>query len=42
MAETLHGVIGRKFALAYLLEQGADGFGVHGEQSALSIQPSAI
>jgi len=32
MAQALHGIIGGKFALAHLLEQFADGFGVHGKR----------
>ena len=29
VTQAIHGIIGRKLALPYLLEQLADGFGVH-------------
>ena len=44
MAKTVNRFVGRKFAAAHLLEEFADGFGVHGstQQSALGIQPGAV
>ena len=37
MAQAVDGIVGREFALAHLLEQFADGFGVHSGGAALSI-----
>jgi hypothetical protein len=44
MAQAVYSVVGCELASAYLLEEFANGFGVHGsiQQSALSIESSGV